>query len=322
MLQTFKLIKLIDKIDSDFFKKFPYVSEFIGHIILLALVYSFFEYININHPTAISIIIVLSIFIIRLILIRINTTTLFFYGFGDTYQFPLSSLSWLESKLIQNKNQLCLGSNNDDINILPATIIKADYESLQKFSTKNKIKKIYVCGLARIPFLVVYGTLLYPKNWEIIYLEKSHDSNKWFLLPQTCSSGSADCDIDIKLASPTPDGDVALVISFSSRINHESLPANLKANVAEITSCNVKRNFVKDIDQLNIVMSKIIGVLDELSGNRSVKIIHLFAAVQTIVAIEIGKRYQIGSHKPMKIYNYSPKDNKYNYFLSVPLSYE
>lgn len=191
---------------------------------------------------------------------------------------------------------------------------------LNRFIVHDGCKRLYLGGLARIPFLVAYGYMLKNLRCSVVYFDKFHRDGSWKLLDDE------DMRIDLCLHQtgnivPSRSGDVGLAIGFTTPINQDQLPENLRGNTLILSSNQTsERNLVKNQENLNRISDKVCQIIDELSGKIGCKKIHLFFSVQSALAIDIGRRYQEGTHKNWVIHNFSPKSNSYTWALELSKS--
>ena len=76
------------------------------------------------------------------------------------------------------------------------------------------------------------------------------------------------------------------------------------------------RNLIKNQENLEAIVSEIVKIVDRLSAKANGKV-HLFLSVQSTLAIEIGRRFQEGTHKPWVVHNYDAPNNRYNWAIKL-----
>lgn len=181
----------------------------------------------------------------------------------------------------------------------------------------EKGQRVYIGGLARVPFLVSYGALLRNNSAEIIYFDKFHNNGAYSLLSEENNKISLLESSLVKNVNHL--GDLGLAIGFTTPINYEQLPEELKESTTLLRpSVENDRNLIKNQDNLREISAQISKLIDKLSAIPSCKRIHLFLSIQSSLALEIGRRYQEGTHKNWVIHNFDPTTNSYNW--SVELS--
>ncbi|WP_419533397.1 SAVED domain-containing protein [Endozoicomonas sp.] len=90
-----------------------------------------------------------------------------------------------------------------------------EVDIFKRFILHGKCQRVYMGGLARVPFMLAYGALLRNVSAEIIYFDKFHKQGKWSLLddenksisltevvqPQSSINASGDAGIAIGLGA-------------------------------------------------------------------------------------------------------------------------
>ncbi|QFT13278.1 SAVED domain-containing protein [Vibrio sp. THAF190c] len=184
---------------------------------------------------------------------------------------------------------------------------------------QDKGQKLYIGGLARIPFLVAYGALLRNLSAEILYFDKFHRNGNYALLSDEHTH------VTFK-KSPLVDrvnhsGDVALAIGLSTPINISQIPEEFRNSITMLFSeQGSSRNLIKNQDNLQEMSARIGELIDRLSALPGCKRIHLFLSVQSALAIEIGRRYQEGTQQNWVIHNFDPSSQSYTWALELSSS--
>jgi len=192
---------------------------------------------------------------------------------------------------------------------------ESQVDLVSRFVTHEGCNKLYVGGLARIPFLIGYGAMLRVVS-NVTYFDKLHSDGSWTLLDDEDSNIEVSfSDIDV----PANDkGEIGLVLAMSTPIHSSQLPSrfNHSTYIAAVSG-SVERNKVKNQDNLHRISNAILNKIDKLSSRADVKSIHLFFSIQSSLAIEIGRRYQEGTHKDWIIHNYDAKNHCYPWSLRL-----
>jgi hypothetical protein len=235
-------------------------------------------------------------------------------------EFPENVLDPAEKEFCRESVVLGQSVSGDDEHIeRQAQFYNAEFlvDILNRFVVQEDCKKLYIGGLARIPFLIAYGYMLKNLKCAIVYFDKFHKNSTWRLLDEE------DIKIGIEFSEtievqPSSSGDVGLAIGFSTQINRGQLPVHLREHTF-IASSNqsTDRNLIKNQENLVRVSNEICKVIDKLSHKEGCKKIHLFLSVQSTLAIDIGRRYQEGTHKNWVIYNFSPDSDSYSWALEL-----
>ncbi|WP_087109766.1 SAVED domain-containing protein [Parendozoicomonas haliclonae] len=189
----------------------------------------------------------------------------------------------------------------------------------KRFILHDKGQRLYIGGLARIPFLVAYGAFLRNISSEVVYFDRFYKDGRWSLLN--------DSDEDVSFSETNPvtqvseHGDIGLAIGFTTRITAEQLPVILQGHTT-ILSPNTDhgRNLIKNQENLARLSGEVSKLIDQMSALSGCKRIHLFLSVQSTLAIELGRRFQEGTHKNWIIHNFNPEKNSYDWSLELSRS--
>jgi hypothetical protein len=236
---------------------------------------------------------------------------------GTNIDFPEEVLSKTESKSARESVQLGI---EEDKGPLATQIERFNSEVcvdlFNRFIVHDNCKKLYIGGLARIPFLVAYGSLLRTLTAEVVYFDKFQRDGKWKKLQEENKKISLK---QVELISiPNTNGDVGVAIGFTTPINSTQLPEALKNHTTIISpSIESERNLIQNQVNLESISYEIQSIIDTLSASENVKKIHLFLSVQSSLAIQIGRRYQEGIHRNWVVYNFNPATSSYEWALEV-----
>lgn len=201
----------------------------------------------------------------------------------------------------------------DAINLINA---ESDVQVFQRFVLHSQCEKVFIGGLARVPFLVAYGSLFRTDNAQPIYFDKFHGkSGKWQLLNDENENVSVS-QLGENVG-PNSDGDIGLAVAFSTQISKSSLPIGMQDHALMIeASSKTERNLIKNQENLQAIVSEIVQLIDGLSAKASGSV-HLFLSVQSTLALELGRRFQEGTHKPWVIHNYDASNGRYNWAIKL-----
>lgn len=188
-------------------------------------------------------------------------------------------------------------------------------ELFKRFVLHQNCDKLYIGGLARIPFLVAYGKFLRNVS-NIYYFDKINMSSNWRLLDDE------DLNINIKSSEQFPnansDGDIGIALGFSTSIYNDHLPLSLRDSTLFVSpTTSPRRNLLLNQNNLHRLSDNLLSIIDELSARSTVKRIHLFLSVQSSFAIEIGRKFQEGVHKPWVIHNFNAELGHYEWALQL-----
>jgi hypothetical protein len=233
---------------------------------------------------------------------------------GMPAHFPPEVLSKSEQRLAREPIELSVQDDNTEKQVRRYNA-EVCVELFKRFVFHHQCEKLYIGGLARIPFLVAYGVFLRNVS-NIVYFDKIHGSTNWRLLD--------DEDTDIQLSEcltlPQPDenGDVGIALGLSTPILIKQLPIEFQKNTALINPIvKTQRNLILNQDNLQRVSSSLVEIIDTLSREPEVKKIHLFLSVQSSLAIEIGRKFQEGIHKAWVIHNYDGNSGQYTWAAEI-----
>lgn len=233
---------------------------------------------------------------------------------GMPTHFPSEILSKSEQRLAREPIELSIQDDNIEKQIERYNA-EVCVDLFKRFVLHHQCEKLYIGGLARIPFLVAYGVFLRNVS-KITYFDKMHGSTNWRTLDNE--------DVNIQLSNtellPKADenGNVGLAVGLSTPILQEQLPVEFQNNTAILSSKTlVERNLVLNQENLQRLSSSLLAKVDELSRDPKVRRIHLFLSVQSSLAIEIGRKFQEGIHKTWVIHNFNGKKGHYEWAIEL-----
>lgn len=194
-----------------------------------------------------------------------------------------------------------------------------EIDIFKEYILHEKGQKLYIGGLARIPFLVAYGAMLRNLTAEIVYFDKFHRSGKYSLLSE--EYGNVKLNEAEELKSVSPSGDVGIAVGFTTSILKSQLPEDLKDFTMLLSSNQDNaRNLIRNQDNLQALSEQLAHYIDRLSALPNCRKIHLFLSVQSAFAIEIGRRYQEGTHQNWVIHNFDPQSQSYSWAVELSKS--
>lgn len=249
-----------------------------------------------------------------------KTAKVFITGMlGTSKRFPTELLSHSEKTDARESIELSIPESDDyslskQIEIYNAELIIQLYE---RFILHHDCDKIYLGGLARIPFLVAYGACFRAVSAKIKYFDRFHRNGEWALLNDEDKNITLST-FDINNVIVGENGDIGLAVCFSTSIQKEHLPLFIRENITFLTpSTTSERNLVNNQDNIHRISGKIQQIIDDLSNKKNCKKIHLFLSVQSTLALDIGKRYQEGIHKNWVIHNFDASLGEYNWAIEL-----
>lgn len=212
-------------------------------------------------------------------------------------------------------------SNNEDIQD-QIKLYNAELTAniFNRFIIHDQCRKLYIGGLARVPFLVAYGALLRNTGIDIQCFDKSHTGQReWTLLNEEKINLTYNVESDDIIANES--GDIAIAVSFSSKITEDQIPQKLIEHTLFINpNVSPERNLIKNQENLSEAARFISLKVDEVSKQINVKRIHLFLSVQAPLALAIGQRFQEGMHKKWVIHNFNAENWRYEWGLELSAS--
>lgn len=229
--------------------------------------------------------------------------------------FPKSILSAAEEMLAREPIELSFKSEDikKQVEMYNA---EAKVELISRFVTHHGCQKLYIGGLARVPFLVGYGAMLRNTS-GVTYFEKMHSKGgEWCLLDD--EDECIELFLREENISANDEGAVGIALGMSTEIVVEQLPTALQQHTLFIdASGSIKKDKVKNQANLQRISETVAQKIDVFSTKAEVNVIHLFLSVQSTLALEIGRRYQEGTQKPWIIHNYDPKQHCYPWALRL-----
>jgi len=240
---------------------------------------------------------------------------------GQTIEFPNEVLDPSEKEFC--REPMVLGVSQalpEDIDSqIKRYNAELEVEIFKRHILHEKCAKVYIGGLARIPFLVSYGAMLRNASAKIVYFDKFHRDGKFALLDEPSKQ------ISLKEASlskkVSPNGDIGLAIGFTTPIHSTQLPDCIRDYTTIVSSpVGSERNLIKNQDNLHELSNSIAQLIDMMSAIPECKKVHLFLSVQSTLALEIGRRFQEGTHKNWVIHNYDPTTDSYSWALELSKS--
>jgi len=194
-----------------------------------------------------------------------------------------------------------------------------EVEVFKNYILHDQGQKLYIGGLARIPFLVAYGAMLRNITSEIIYFDKFHRDGSYGLLSDENKQISFKKFDSVDKVNSS--GEIGIAICFTTEININQIPKELRGftNILFSNQGN-SRNLIKNQDNLQKLSTQVGELIDRLSSINGCNKIHLFLSVQSTFAIEIGRRYQEGTQQNWVIHNFDPPSQAYTWAIELSKS--
>lgn len=198
-------------------------------------------------------------------------------------------------------------------------------DRLEHFRTqvrKGAIKHVSVFGMARIPALIMLGTLLDDTVPTDLYQKRRDGDEGW-----GWTAGSPEIDFVINKLQPGDKRDrVAVMLSVSGTIDRRRLPEIIDSThtIYEIRPQSVmsKRNLVCNqvtLDRFSQTWREALAVIE--LDHPGVASIPLFSAIPAAAAVSVGRHIMRATDPPLHIYDRMPGESSYRYMTSsVPPS--
>lgn len=236
---------------------------------------------------------------------------------GTSNNFPNNILTKAEQMLAREAIELSVPESMTGLHDYQIERYNAELcvNLFTRFILHDDCNRLYIGGLARIPFLVSYGAFLRNVTAQIAYFDKFHRDGSWRLLDDEDNNISFS---DYQLPLPNDGGDVGIAIGFSAPISVEQLPEELKEHTTILQpNTGEDRNLIQNQDNLQRVSETVRCLIEELSRKPSCKRIHLFLSVQSTLAIELGRRFQEGTQCNWVIHNFNFESKSYNWAIEL-----
>lgn len=237
---------------------------------------------------------------------------------GESAHFPDEIL--YESEKLDSREPIKLGVSEDQ-NYIEKSIEMFNAEQMvdiyHRFILHHDCKKVFLGGRGRVPLLVAYGSRFRNISANIVYFDQMHLDSKWYLLDDE------DENIELNYPTineihPTMEGEVGLAVCFTTQIEEHQLPMYIQGHTLVISPTkNVGRNLIKNQANLQRISRELKTIIDQLSSKENCKTIHLFLSVQSSLALEIGRNYQEGTHKPWIVHNFNASQGKYEWAIQL-----
>lgn len=239
---------------------------------------------------------------------------------GTSGSFPAGVLTKTEQRFAREVIELGVkeseaGDHSQQIKRYNAELC---VDLFKRFVLHDSCEKLYIGGLARVPFLVAYGAFLRNVSSRIVYFDKYHRDGQWSLLSEE------DCDLRLKnyelIETPNDIGEVGVALGLSTVIDKKQLPTRLQEHTTMLSPiAEAERNIVKNQNNLERLSNEIKVIIDKLSATETKKV-HLFLSIQASLAIELGRCFQEGTHKNWVIHNFNAETGEYNWAVELSKS--
>jgi hypothetical protein len=249
-----------------------------------------------------------------------HTAKVFITGMnGTTNRFPSELLAKSEKR--DARETVILSIPEREEQSLEKQILMYNSERYVKlysrFILHNDCSRVYLGGLARVPFLVAYGACFSSVSAKVIYFDKYHKGSEWKLLNNEDENINFE-NFEIDQLHPNEDGNIGVALSFSNEIKAEHIPSWVRDNTIIVKSNRpIGKNLIKNQENLHNIAETFKSMIDDLSNKVGCKKIHLFLAVQSTFALEIGRKYQDGTHRNWVMHNFNAQNGHYEWALEI-----
>lgn len=180
---------------------------------------------------------------------------------------------------------------------------------------KENIRHLSVFPLARVPLLLILGTLLDDTVPTVIYPKRRSGDEGWGWTP-----GSPDVDFTHSRLRPGADPRaVAVLFSLSGTIDPDRLPAGMDdATVYELRPDGIRPNpdlmgSQSSLDRFGAAWRALLAELEH--EHPGLAAINVFAAVPVTAAVTIGRGLMRAAHPPLRIYDRDTHNDRYEFAL-------
>lgn len=207
-------------------------------------------------------------------------------------------------------------------------IVKKEYGhyqwSIENRINHNNIDKIYLCGLASIPMLFLFGSLFRnahseheiqlveffrfkTKGWKTLDI---NDENNILIEHILDDIENTTKDKEISRLINSKSNEVGIALFYTASINKNAIPDNLINETLYLkTSLGVKHEVVSSKEAQTKLIQELVQLFTKFFDSGKTKI-HLFISAQSTFVINLGMSYQDNMHGTLVVYNY---DNNENY---------
>lgn len=237
---------------------------------------------------------------------------------GMSDQFPDDVLDHVDREF--SREAVSIGVTSSSAGDIDAQVrrynAELEVDVFDRFILHDCCKRLYIGGLARVPILVSYGAMLRNVSGKVLYFDKTHKDGEWGQLDdENINVEFVEYDL---VNSASVNGDVGLAIAFTTPMTPSQLPEGIR-EFTTILSPNgsYKRNLIKNQENLESLSLEVQSMIDKLSAVSGCERVHLFLSVQSSMALELGRRFQEGTHKKWVVHNFDADSGRYNWAVEL-----
>lgn len=186
---------------------------------------------------------------------------------------------------------------------------------LGKHIKDRKVEHLSVFALARIPLLVLLGTLLDDAT-RVTVVNKRRDVDSGWGWPGPGPSSNLTFTID---AVPGH-GDPVVTFSLSGPVDLDAFPAELTGRPRydlRATGVDLSPTVLRSVEDLECFTEAWRRLLARLEAERRNQPISVIAAVPAVAAVHIGRALMRGAHPPLRLFDRDPASNTYAFAIEV-----
>jgi len=191
---------------------------------------------------------------------------------------------------------------------------------LRTLVRKGQISHVSVFALARIPVLILLGTLLDDTLPTELYPKRRDGDEGWGWAPDSC-------EVDFKLIrirEGSDRGRVAALLSVSGTVDTGKLPTEIdgRYSIYELTTTPempVPGLIINaaSLESFGRTWRRLLGTIE--SEHHGVENIPVFPAVPAAAAVSIGRHLMRAAHPPLHIYDRAIGHDTYRYMTTTAL---
>ncbi|MGF1645518.1 MAG: SAVED domain-containing protein [Kineosporiaceae bacterium] len=186
---------------------------------------------------------------------------------------------------------------------------------LRQHLTHHGLEHLSVFALARIPLLVLLGTLL-DDGTRVTVQNKRRDSDIGWGWPSSDPSDGLTVAVTVTQGS----GDPVVAVSVSGPVNLQALPPELEDRPRyELTLTGVPPSptALRSAADLEILIETWRGLLAMLERDYRGRPVNLLAAVPAAAAVELGRAHMNGTHPMLRVYDWNADAGTYIFALEA-----
>jgi len=185
---------------------------------------------------------------------------------------------------------------------------------LSKYLRSGDIQHLSVFPLARIPLLVLLGTLLDDANPVVVNAKDRSLPTGWGWKGRDGDP----LDFTVEVADGT--GDPVVTFSLSAHVQADALPPELRNRPRYSLRPSIAEpsvEILRSAQDLQTFTSTWRDLLTQLERNHRGRPIAIVPAVPVTAAVNIGRALMTGAHPPVNVYDLDPATGSYSHALDL-----